>query len=122
MDWTTLAFIIIGAAAGALSGLVGVGGGIVVVPALVLLMGFSQKMAQGTTLALLVPPVGVFAAVTYYRHGYVNLKAALLIAIGFVIGTIISSHFAVRLPERMVARAFGGVLLLVAAKLLILGH
>lgn len=119
---TDIVLIVIGIAAGALSGIVGVGGGIIIVPALVLLLGFSQKHAQGTTLAMLVMPVGVFAAVTYFKHGYVNLRAALWIALGFLVGAAISSHFAVKLPENAIARIFGGLLLVVAAKLLIFGH
>jgi len=122
MTTTDLVLIIIGVAAGVLSGLVGVGGGIVMVPALVLLLGFSQKHAQGTTLAMLVLPVGIFAALTYYRAGYVNLKAAGWLAIGFLVGAAISAHYAVKLPEHTMARVFGGVLLAIAAKLLIMGH
>lgn len=122
MTATDLFLIIIGATAGALSGLVGVGGGIVMVPALVLLLGFSQKHAQGTTLAMLVLPVGIFAALTYYRAGYVNLKAAGWLAVGFLVAAAISAHYAVKLPEHTMARVFGGVLLVIAAKLLIMGH
>jgi uncharacterized membrane protein YfcA len=122
MSGTDLVLILIGAVAGVLSGLVGVGGGIVMVPAMVFLLGFSQKHAQGTTLAMLAVPVGIFAVVTYYRAGYVNVKAALWLGLGFLVGAALSSHYAVRLPDHTVARVFGGVLLLIAAKLLIFGH
>jgi uncharacterized protein len=122
MAATDLLLILIGIAAGALSGLVGVGGGIVIVPALVLLLGFSQKHAQGTTLAMLVLPVGIFAALTYFRAGYVNLRAAGWLAVGFLAGAAISASYAVKLPEHSMARIFGGVLLVIAAKLLVFGH
>jgi len=107
-----------GLAAGGLSGLVGVGGGVVLVPMLVLLFGFTQKSAQGTTLAMLTLPVGILAAFTYYRAGHVNLKASLWIATGFIVGSFLGSHWAVRLPDHTVSRIFGGVLLAVAVKLL----
>ncbi len=122
MTGMDLVLIAIGITAGALSGLVGVGGGIIIVPSLVLLAGFSQKHAQGTTLAMLCMPVALLAALTYYRAGYVNLKAALWIGAGFLIGAFVGSHYAIKMPEHTVTRVFGGVLLVVAAKLLVLGH
>jgi uncharacterized membrane protein YfcA len=122
MSGTDLVLILIGVVAGVLSGLVGVGGGIVMVPALVLLLGFTQKHAQGTTLAMLAVPVGIFAVITYYRAGYVNVKAALWLGLGFLVGAAISSHYAVRMPEQTMARLFGGVLLVIAAKLLLFGR
>ena len=81
---TDVVLILIGLCAGALSGLVGVGGGIIIVPALVLILGFSQKHAQGTTLAMLAMPVGLLAAATYFKSGYVHLKASFFLAIGFI--------------------------------------
>lgn len=117
-----LVLIAIGIIAGTLSGLVGVGGGIIIVPALVMLLGFTQKTAQGTTLAMLMMPVGIFAAITYFRAGQVNLKAALFIALGFLIGALIGAQYAIRLPEHTMARIFGGVLLAVGMKLLIWGR
>lgn len=114
----TILLIILGLVAGALSGLIGIGGGVVIVPALVMLFHFSQKEAQGTTLALLIPPLGIFAAAAYYKAGYVNVKAAGLIIVGFVVGSIISSHYIVHVPELLVTRIFGVFLLLVAIKLL----
>ena len=116
----TILLIVLGLLAGALSGLVGIGGGVIIVPALVMLFHFSQKEAQGTTLALLIPPLGVFAAAAYYKAGYVNVKAAGLIIAGFVIGSIISSHYIVNVPEVLVTRIFGIFLLVVALKLLLI--
>lgn len=113
-----VALIALGLVAGALSGLVGIGGGVVIVPALVLLFGFSQKQAQGTTLALLIPPLGAFAVASYYKAGYVDVKAAAFIIIGFLLGSIISSHYAVHIPTEVITKIFGVFLLLVALKLL----
>jgi uncharacterized protein len=117
MIWLLL--IAIGVVAGLLSGLVGVGGGVIVVPALVLLLGYSQKLAQGTTLALLVPPIGILAAITYYRHGDVNLFAASMIAIGFVAGSLLGAKYAVHLSNATLTRLFAVCLLAVAVRLLI---
>lgn len=117
-----MVLIAIGLTAGTLAGLVGIGGGIILVPALVLLLGFSQKSAQGTTLAMLMLPVGAFAVLTYLRAGYVNLRAAGLLAVGFVVGAAISALYAVKLPEATIARVFGTVLLLIAAKMLLWGR
>ena len=117
MSW--LWFILLGLIAGAVSGLVGIGGGIIIVPALVLLFGFSQKLAQGTTLALLVPPIGIFAALTYYKDGYVNVRAAALIVVGFVIGSLLASRYVTRLSNVTVTRVFAVFLIAVAIRMLL---
>jgi uncharacterized membrane protein YfcA len=122
MNTTDMLLILTGLVAGFLSGMVGVGGGIIIVPALVLLFGFSQKHAQGTTLMMLAMPVGILAAFTYFKAGFVEVKAALWLALGFVFGALIGAHYAVRVPELVMARVFGGLLLAVAAKLLIFGR
>ena len=114
----TALFIFIGVVGGAVSGLMGIGAGLVMAPLLVLLAGFSQKAAQGTTLAMLVLPVAAFSAVAYFRAGYVNVKAALLMAAGFAVAALLTAHYTVKLPEQTVARIFGGFLVVVAAKLL----
>ena len=101
--------------------MLGVGGGIVIVPALVYLFHFSQKTAQGTTLALLVPPIGILAAYTYYRAGHVNVKASVFIIIGFLIGSFLSAHYANGVNEVYLTRVFGAFLLVVAVKMLING-
>jgi uncharacterized membrane protein YqaE (UPF0057 family) len=117
MSW--LWFILLGLVAGAISGLVGIGGGIIIVPALVLLFGFSQKLAQGTTLALLVPPIGIFAALTYYKDGYVNIRAAALIVVGFVVGSLFAARYVTRLSNVTVTRVFAVFLIAVAIRMLI---
>ena len=113
-----LIYIILGIVAGILSGLIGIGGGIIIIPALVLLLGFSQHEAQGTTLALMVPPVGILAAWTYYKHGYVNLPVACFICIGFLFGGLIGAKIATGASSMVLQKVFGTALLLVALKMI----
>ncbi len=117
MIWLLL--IILGLVAGAVSGLVGIGGGVIIVPALVLLFGFTQKTAQGTTLALLVPPIGIFAAYTYYKHGNVNISAASFIIIGFVIGSLLGARYVSHVSNVTAVRIFGVFLFLIATKMIL---
>ena len=111
-------YLLLGLIAGALSGLIGIGGGVVIVPALVFLFGFSQHLAQGTTLALLVPPIGILAAWTYYRQGYVDLHVAALICLGFFVGGLIGAKFATALSNVVLERIFGVALFLIALKMI----
>ena len=113
-----LAYVILGILAGTLSGLIGIGGGIIIVPALVFLFGFSQHSAQGTTLALLVPPIGILAAWTYYKQGYVDLKVAGFICLGFLLGGLLGARFATGISNVMLERIFGISLLLISLKML----
>ncbi len=117
MTW--LLFILLGVVAGLVSGLVGIGGGIIIAPALVLLFGFGQKMAQGTTLALLVPPIGILAALTYYRQGNVNLYAAGFIVIGFVVGSLLGARYVSHLSSATVTRVFAVFLIAIAVHMLV---
>ena len=116
---TFLILIVIGLAAGGLSGLVGVGGGIIMVPFLVLFLGFSQQQAQGTSLAVLVVPVTALAVFNYYQAGFINWKYAMVIALFFVIGGYFSSKFAVGLDQKTLKRIFSIVLLVIAGKMLL---
>jgi len=116
---TALAYAVVGLAAGVLSGLIGIGGGVLVVPALVMAFGFSQHQAQGTTLAMLVPPIGVLAAWTYYRLGYVDLKAAGLLCAGFFLGGLLGARAATGLSNVMLERVFGVALLVIAVKMIL---
>src|SRR5882757_6305652 len=100
---TTL-LIVLRMAAGAASGLVGIGGGVILVPGLVFLFGLTQHQAQGTTLALMVPPIGIIAAWTYWRQGFVDLRTAGLIGIGFLIGSYIGARFSVSLSNATLQR------------------
>ncbi len=111
--------LLIGLAAGILSGFTGLGGGIIILPAIVFLFGLSQHMAQGTTLAILVPPIGLLAAWTYYKSGYVDFKIAALICIGFFIGGLFGAKFAVALSDVVLKRIFGTVLFLISIKMII---
>jgi uncharacterized membrane protein YfcA len=110
---------LIGLAAGVLSGLVGVGGGIIIVPALVMVMGISQQSAQGNTLAMLMIPVGALAVINYYRSGHIEWRIALLLAVGFIPGAWVGSKLALAIPALTLKRIFGVLLLLVAAKFLL---
>ncbi len=109
--------LVIGLAAGLASGVLGIGGGIIIIPALVYFLNYSQKMAQGTSLGLLLLPVGLLAVINYYNAGYVNIKAAAIMVATFVIGSYISSKFAVSLPENIVKKIFAVFLLFYAIKL-----
>jgi uncharacterized protein len=113
-----LLYVLLGVAAGVLSGLVGIGGGIIIVPALVFIFGLSQHQAQGTTLALLVPPIGLLAAWTYYQQGFVNLKIAGFVCLGFIVGGLIGAKFATGLSNEVLQKIFGVVLLLIGLKMI----
>lgn len=114
-----MSFIILGIVAGILSGIVGIGGGIIIVPALIYLFKFPQQLAQGTTLALLVPPIGILAAYTYYKYGFVDFKTAGLIVIGFIVGGLIGANFAVHLNEVLLRKIFSIILILIGIKMLL---
>lgn len=116
---TILILIMIGLLAGMLSGLVGVGGGIVMVPLLVLLLGFTQHQAQGTSLSVLVVPVTALAVYNYYQEGYINWKYAAIIAVFFVVGSYFGSKLAIGLDQKMLKKVFSVVLLLIAGKMLL---
>ena len=111
--------VLLGIAAGVLSGLVGIGGGIIILPALVMFFGLSQHQAQGTTLALMVPPIGILAAWTYYKQGLVDVRIASWVCIGFFAGSLLGAKFAIQLSESTLERIFGVVLLVVAFKMIL---
>jgi hypothetical protein len=100
-------FVLIGLGAGVLSGLFGIGGGVLIVPALLYGVGFTQKMATGTSLAVLLPPVGVLAVLEYYRQGQVNFKAAILIAFSLMLGAWIGARGVSQLDSRVMKSLFG---------------
>ena len=114
-----VAYVLLGLVAGGISGLVGIGGGVMIVPALVFLFGLSQHQAQGTTLALLVPPIGLLAAWTYYKCGHVNLTIAAFICLGFALGGLFGAGVATKLSAIALRRIFGTVLLLTALYMLL---
>ncbi|WP_310556680.1 sulfite exporter TauE/SafE family protein [Flavobacterium sp.] len=116
---TIVALAIIGLLAGVLSGLVGVGGGIIMVPLLILMLGFTQHQAQGTSLTVLVVPVTALAVFNYYKAGHINWKYALVIAAFFVVGSYFSSKFAVNLDQKTLKKIFSIVLIVIAGKMLL---
>ncbi|MGF7037764.1 TSUP family transporter [Mucilaginibacter lappiensis] len=115
---TFLILILIGLAAGFLGGMVGLGGGIILIPALVLFLSMDQRMAQGTTIAIMLPPIGFFAAFNYYKAGYVNIKYALVIAIVFMLGGYLGSKLALNLPVPLLKKMFAVLLVVIAAKMI----
>ena len=114
-----LLLLLVGLIAGILSGLLGIGGGIIIVPALFFLFGFSQHSAQGTTLAMLVPPIGLLAAWTYYSKGFVDIKVAALMCIGFFAGGLLGAKFATAVSNTMLTRTFGVALLFISVKMIL---
>jgi uncharacterized protein len=115
---TEAIFIVVGLVCGTMAGLVGIAGGIFLIPILVYMFGFSQKLAQGTTLAVLLPPIGLGAAFLYYRSGNVNIKAAIFIAIGFFIGGFLGAGESAHLSNALLTRLFGLVTLGLSIKML----
>jgi uncharacterized protein len=113
-------FLVLGLAAGVLAGLAGIGGGIIIVPLLVFAFGFTQHMAQGTSLAVLIPPVGLLAMMKYYKAGDVNFKAAALIAAGLLLGSVFGAKIALNMPQAMLKKIFGAVLLLASMRYLLM--
>lgn len=115
---TIILLLIIGLLAGIISGLVGVGGGIIIVPALVLLLGFTQQQAQGTSLGLLLLPVGILAVWNYYQKGQVDIKIVLIMAVAFTIGGWLGSKVALSISQAALKKIFAGVLIAVGVKML----
>ena len=113
-----ITLIIIGLAAGMLSGLVGVGGGIIVVPALVFFLGFTQHQAQGTSLGLLLLPVGILAVLNYYNKGHIDVRVVGIMAIAFVLGGWLGSKLALTISEAAVKKVFAVILFYTAFKML----
>ncbi|MFH1239360.1 MAG: sulfite exporter TauE/SafE family protein [bacterium] len=112
-------YILVGLAAGILSGFLGIGGGVVIIPILVYFYGLTQHQAQGTTLALMIPPIGILAAWQYYYHGNVNIPIALFIALGFLVGGLIGAIIVQPVPDYILKKIFGIFLLLVALRMIL---
>jgi len=113
-----IVLICIGLVAGTLSGMFGVGGGIIIVPALVFFLGMSQHQAQGTSLGLMLLPIGILAAYNYYKTGNLDVKAGLIVAATFVVGGYIGSKFSLAISEAAIKRMFGILMLIVALRLI----
>lgn len=108
-----------GLLAGFISGSLGVGGGIVIVPSLVFLLGLTQHQAQGTSLALLLAPIGILAVINYHRDGFINWKFAFILMIAFVMGGYLGSKLSVQLPEKTLKQIFGLLMLIVGTKMIL---
>lgn len=111
--------LLIGLAAGIFGGMVGLGGGVIMIPAMIYFMGMTQLEAQGTSLAVMLPPVGLFAVMNYYKAGNLNLKYALLIAIAFTIGGYFGSKIALNIPVGTVKKIFGIAMIAIALRMII---
>lgn len=114
MTWLTL---LIGLVVGAFSGVVGIGGGILFVPALIWLLGMDQYKAQGTSLGALLAPVGILAFLEYYRNGQADLRVALLLALGFTVGAYFGAVVAIDIPELWLRRIFAVTLVAVGGRM-----
>ena len=115
---TLLVLVITGLLAGVLSGSLGIGRAVIVIPTLVLILGMSQQDAQGTSLAFMIPPIGVLAAINYYKNGYVNWKYALILSVTFMVGAYFGSKIAMHLPAKTLKRAFGILLVFISYKMI----
>ena len=119
MDWQqSLLIVLIGIVAGLLSGVLGLGGAIIIIPALVMLLGFSQQMAQGTTLLMMVMPVGALAAWQYYKDGNVDVRSAILLGIAFFISGYFGAKLANHIPRDLLRKLFAVLLIIIAFKML----
>ena len=121
MDFSTtqlLILVLVGLFAGALSGFVGVGGGIIIVPAMIYFMNMNQMQAQGVSLALLMLPVGILGVMNYYKAGHIQFNYVLVIAVGFVLGNYFGSKYALRVPEHKIKFIFALLMLYVAVQML----
>ena len=112
-------YIILGLVAGIFGGMFGIGGGVILIPALVYLFGLTQHQAQGTTLAILVPPIGLLAALRYYYSGNVKLGIAGLICLGFFIGGLIGANFAQGISDPLMKRLFGVFLFIISINMIL---
>ena len=110
--------IVIGILSGLLAGVFGIGGAILVIPALVFILGLSQHEAQGTSLAFMLPPVGILATWNYWKEGHVNWKIALVLSLTFVIGAYFGSQLSINISDKMLRRVFGVLMLVIAIKMI----
>ena len=118
---TFLPLLLIGLIAGVFSGMFGIGGGLVIVPALLYIMNLKELEAIGTSLAALIPPVGLLGAAEYYRNGHINVRYAALSALGLFVGAYFGAKIIMPLPPVLIRRIYAGFLFLIAARMLIMG-
>lgn len=113
-----LILIMVGLTAGVLSGLVGIGGGIIIVPALVFFLEFSQKMAQGTSLGILLLPIGLLGVIQYYKQGYIDVRVVAIISLAFFAGSYFGSKIALSLPQETIKKVFAVLMIVISIKML----
>lgn len=115
---TIMILVVVGLLAGFISGSLGVGGGIIIVPALVFFLGFTQHQAQGISLGMMLAPIGLLAFINYHKEGYTNLKFSLLLLAAFFIGSYLGSRMAVQLPAATLKKIFGGLMLVAGVRMI----
>lgn len=115
---TVILVLVIGTVAGVVSGFVGIGGGLIIVPALVYFFSMTQHGAQGTSLAMMLPPIGILAVYNYHKAGHVDIKIAAILALTFIIGSYFGSRFAVSIPADSLKKVFGVFIILVGIKMI----
>jgi hypothetical protein len=114
---TLILLTIIGLIVGFFGGMFGVGGGVMLIPALVYIIGMEQHSAQGTSVAIMLPPIGILAAYNYYKAGHVNIKYSVIIAITFIIGSYFGSKAAVQIPDQISKKIFAVIMFLISIKM-----
>lgn len=114
-----LLYIILGIVAGILGGMFGIGGGTILIPAMVFLFGLTQHQAQGTTLAIMVPPIGLLAAWRYWQAGNVKLSMAGFICLGFLLGGLLGANLIHNVPDPLLKKLFGVYLLIISVRMII---
>jgi hypothetical protein len=112
-----IGYTLLGLTAGTLSGLLGIGGGLILIPALVYIFGLTHHRAQGTTLAFMIPPIGLLAALKYYQDGNVKLNIAMFMCLGFFIGGLLGAMFVHKIPDLLLKRIFGGLLFIASLRM-----
>jgi uncharacterized protein len=112
-----LLLTVIGLIVGFFGGMFGVGGGVILIPALVYIIGMEQHSAQGTSVAIMLPPIGIIAAYNYYKAGHVNIKYAIIIAVTFIIGSYFGSKLAVSLPDQASKKIFAVIMFVISIKM-----
>ena len=115
---TQILYILLGLVAGIFGGMFGIGGGAIIIPVLVFMFGLTQHQAQGTTLAILVPPIGLLAAMRYYQSGNVKLSIAAFVCIGFFVGGLIGANIVHNFPDVLLKKMFGVFFLLVSLQMI----